>query len=133
MWPFRRKSIVLGWGACLWSVQSPELARDDDTGLPLAEWATATWIAWEAGSRAFRDNLDDPRDLCPACYHVLQAESQAFVANQQSKAAARRRWVCRVVDAEQRLACLGPCRCEHRLTPGQAASDAAKVLARYKL
>lgn len=132
MWPFRRKPITLGWGAGQRIVQSSELARDDK-GRPLAEWATATWITWEAGSRAFRDNLDDPRDLCPACYHVLQAESQQFVADRQSKAADRRRWVRRVVGAEQRLAHLGPCRCEYRLTPGQAAADAARTLARSKL
>ena len=91
--------------------------------IPVAEWAARTWEAYEAGRHSYHATGDSP-EICPACYYLGMVETSRLLSTSHHDNGARHRWARSVADYGARIEALGACRCEQKLTSGQAAFEA---------
>jgi hypothetical protein len=91
--------------------------------IPVAEWATRRWEAYEAGRHSYSSTGDGP-EICPFCYYLGMVETSRLLSTSHHDNGARRRWARSVTEYEAQIEALGGCRCEQKLTAGQAAFEA---------
>lgn len=94
------------------------------------EWADKTWSTWEAGTCHYYSDDKSP-EQCPACYYVGLAEQSRYLASRHYDPTAAKRWRNSVAIESAQAAALGECRCDQRLTPGEAAKQSARTLGPY--
>jgi hypothetical protein len=125
MWLFRRRRAKYH-GDGLWELGQQPKTRDQYTGEKLDEgWADRAWAAWDAGAQ-YHINADDMASVCPVCYHVSMAETARHLGQTRPEASARANWSRHLARESLMLRLLGRCRCDRRLTAGQAAADARR-------
>lgn len=119
-----KQSEPIDCGGGLFRLPDPELQPS------YSDWARDTWEQWVAGRSHFSSGPDGPT-LCPACYYVGLAEQSNYLAANHHSAEAATRWRNSVNIERAEAKALGECRCDLRVTPGEAAARSANELRRY--
>lgn len=91
-----------------------------------ATWAQETWDAYTEGRSGYRGHSDTP--VCPYCYAVQVIEDAKYLSVRNPDKQARERWTQWAQMHEEEKQLLEACRCDSKLTAGQAASNAQKSL-----
>lgn len=125
VWPFpnsegfTRITEPIYYGGGLTRLPDPVLEKSYD------KWAEETWEQWESGHSHYYAEPDTPPQ-CPKCYYVGSAMMDEYMSRAHHDSEARARWRNEMKIAQAQVEALGECRCDQKLTVGEAAFRAAE-------